>query len=135
MASTRIGAACSPPTATDLGRFAAGQIVVADWRDALPKEPNKRRPAVVIEDDELFADSYPNVILVPLTEDARLAIPDLALAIDPSPGNGCSKRCWALSHCVATTSARRLRATASTITREQVAIIRRQIALAVGAGR
>jgi mRNA interferase MazF len=34
----------------------AGQIVLADWRgDALPKEPNKRRPAVVVEDDALFA--------------------------------------------------------------------------------
>jgi hypothetical protein len=27
---------------------AAGQIVLVDWRDALPKEPNKRRPAVVV---------------------------------------------------------------------------------------
>ena len=36
----------------------AGQIVLADWRgDALPKEPNKRRPAVVVEDDGLFATS------------------------------------------------------------------------------
>jgi hypothetical protein len=34
----------------------AGQIVVVDWRgDALPKEPNKRRPAVVVEDAGLFA--------------------------------------------------------------------------------
>ena len=31
------------------GRFAAGDIVLADWRDALPKEPNKRRPAIVVE--------------------------------------------------------------------------------------
>src|ERR1051325_11112278 len=34
----------------------AGQIVLADWRgDARPREPNKRRPAVVVEDDVLFA--------------------------------------------------------------------------------
>lgn len=33
--------------------FTAGQIVLVDWRDALPKEPNKRRPAVVVEDKEL----------------------------------------------------------------------------------
>ncbi len=32
----------------------AGQIVLVDWRDALPREPNKRRPAVVVEDSELF---------------------------------------------------------------------------------
>ena len=81
--------------------FAAGQIVVADWRDALPKEPNKLRPTIVVEDEGLFDPAYPNVILVPLTEDARLAIPELSLAIDPSPENGCTKRCWALSHCVA----------------------------------
>ena len=28
--------------------LAAGQIVLVDWREALPKEPNKRRPAVVV---------------------------------------------------------------------------------------
>jgi mRNA interferase MazF len=54
----------------------AGPIVLADWRgDALPQEPNKRRPAVVVEDDGLFAPNYPNVILVPLTEDIALAMP------------------------------------------------------------
>jgi mRNA interferase MazF len=118
-----------------LGRFRAGQIVVADWRDALPKEPNKLRPAVVIEDDGLFDESYPNVILVPLTDDERLAIPDLAVAIDPTPENGCTKRCWALSHCVATTSARRLSPTRSAITADQLRTIRRQVTLAIGAGQ
>ena len=45
--------------------FSGGQIVIADWRDALPKEPNKLRPAVVVEDETLFDPAYPNVILVP----------------------------------------------------------------------
>ena len=112
--------------------FTAGQIVVADWRDALPKEPNKLRPAIVVEDEGLFDPAYPNVILVPLTEDARLAIPELSLAIDPSPENGCTKRCWALSHCVATTSAARLRPTRSAITPAELRTIRRQIGLAIG---
>jgi mRNA interferase MazF len=113
--------------------LAAGQIVLADWRgDALPKEPNKRRPAVVVEDDGLFAPSYPNAILVPLTEDAALAIPDLSVAITPSAENGCRKQCWAVSHLVATTSKARLTATPSRITQAQLAAIRRQIALAVG---
>ena len=111
----------------------AGQIVLADWRgDALPKEPNKRRPAVVVEDDGLFAPSYPNAILVPLTDDAALAIPDLSVAIAPTAENGCSKPCWAVSHLVATTSKARLHATSSRITAEQLAAIRRQIALAIG---
>ena len=111
----------------------AGQIVLADWRgDAMPKEPNKRRPAVVVEDDALFVPSYPNVILVPLTEDAALAIPDLSVTIDPTTENGCSKPCWAVSHLVTTTSKSRLRATPSRITSEQLASIRRQIAVAIG---
>ena len=111
----------------------AGQIVVADWRgDAFPKEPNKLRPAVVVEDDGLFAPGYPNTILVPLTEDVALAIPDLSVAIAPTAENGCPKPCWAVSHLVATTSKARLRATQSHITSEQLATIRRQIALAIG---
>lgn len=76
--------------------FRPGQIVLADWRgDALPKEPNKRRPAVVVEDD-LFPAEWPNVILVPLTDDEGLVIPDLSVRLDPSPENGCSKVCWAV---------------------------------------
>ena len=115
--------------------FRAGSIVLADWRgDALPKEPNKRRPAVVVEDDGLFAPGYPNVILVPMTEDAALAIPDLAVPIAPTPENGCAKPCWAVSHLVATTSKARLRPTPSRITTAQLAAIRRQIAVAVGLG-
>lgn len=111
----------------------AGQIVLANWRrDALPKEPNKRRPAVVVEDDGLFDPAYPNVILVPLTEDAALAIPDLSVAIAPTAENGCGKPCWAVSHLVATTSKARLRATPSRITQDQLAAIRRQIALTIG---
>ena len=74
--------------------FSGGQIVIADWRDALPKEPNKLRPAVVVEDESSFDPTYPNVILVPLTEDQRLAITDLSVAIDPTPENGCAKRCY-----------------------------------------
>ena len=111
----------------------AGQIVLADWRgDALPNEPNKRRPAVVVEDDGLFAPAYPNAILVPLTGDGALAIPDLSVEILPTEENGCIKPCWAVSHLVATTAKARLQATRSRITPAQLADIRRQIALAIG---
>lgn len=115
-----------------MAAFAGGQIVVVDWRDALPKEPNKLRPAIVVEDESLFDPAYPNAILVPLSEDRQLAIPDLSVAIDPTPENGCAKRCYALSHCVATTSAGRIRPTTSRITRDQLLAIRRQIVLAIG---
>jgi mRNA interferase MazF len=115
-----------------LAEFSSGQIVIVDWRDALSKEPNKLRPAVVVEDETLFDPAYPNVILVPLTDDQRLAIPDLSVAIDPTPQNGCAKRCYALSHCVTTTSAARVRKTSSRIAEDELWAIRRQIALAIG---
>ena len=110
--------------------FAAGQIVLADWRgDALPKE---RRPAVVVEDAELFDPDHANVTLVPLTSDAGLAIPSLSVAIAPNAENGCVKACWAISHLIAATSKQRVTATRSQITPDQLAAIRQQIALAVG---
>lgn len=115
-----------------MAAYVAGQIVVVDWRDALPKEPNKLRPAVVVEDHALFDPAYPNVILVPLTEDARLAIGELSVRIEPSPENGCNKPSYALSQCVATTSKARVRGTESRITAAQLAVIREQIAVAIG---
>ena len=110
----------------------AGQIVLTDWRDALPREPNKLRPAIVVEDSGLFAPSYPNVILVPLADEGELVVPDLALPIEPTPENGCTKRCYALAHCITTNSKRRIRPTGSRILPEQLSAIRRQIALAIG---
>jgi mRNA-degrading endonuclease toxin of MazEF toxin-antitoxin module len=112
--------------------LSAGQIVLVDWRDALPKEPNKLRPAIVVEDDRLFPDDYSNVILVPLSGDVLAAPESLTLAIDPTRENGCTVRCYALSYCVAATSIERLQTTPSRITTEQLAIIRRQIAMAIG---
>lgn len=77
-----------------MGEFAPGQIVVADWRDGLlPRKADKFRPAVVVEDAELFVTDHPNVVLVPLSGDERLVMPDLSLAIEPTPENGCAARC------------------------------------------
>jgi mRNA-degrading endonuclease toxin of MazEF toxin-antitoxin module len=115
-----------------LADFVPGQIVLVDWRDALPKEPNKLRPAIVVEDSELFDPSYPNLILVPISEDRDLASPDLSVDIDPTRENGCSRRCYALSSYLAATSKRRVRPTDSRILPEQLEIIRRQIALTIG---
>jgi len=115
-----------------LAAFEPGQIVLSDWRGGLPKEPNKLRPAIIVEDGELFGSSYPNLILVPLSEDHESAIGELSLVIDPTPENGCGNRCYALSHCVTTNSKQRVRPTQSHILPEQLRAIRRQIALAVG---
>jgi mRNA interferase MazF len=112
--------------------FAPGQIVLVEWRDALPKEPNKLRPAIVVEDGELFAPSYPNVILVPISDNSDFVLAELALLIEPTPENGCTKRCYALSHCVTTNSMSRITPTRSQILPEQLETIRRQIALAIG---
>ncbi len=113
-------------------RFIPGQIVLADWRDALPKEPNKLRPAVVVQDSDMFDENYPNVILVPLSENRLMVAADLSVPIEPTPENGCTKRCYALSPSVAATSARRVRPTGSHILPDQLAEIRRQIAFAIG---
>lgn len=115
-------------------RFVAGSIVIVDWRgDSLPKEPNKVRPAVVVENDLLFDAEHPNVIVVPLTDDARLALASLSVTIDPTPENGCTKRCFALAPLVTAASVKRMRTTASRITDQQLRRIRRQIAEAIGA--
>jgi mRNA-degrading endonuclease toxin of MazEF toxin-antitoxin module len=63
----------------------AGQIVTVDWRkepddpaqDPQPPEPNKLRPAVVVQDTELFDPAYPTVLVVPMTGDPALACSDL----------------------------------------------------------
>lgn len=114
--------------------YEAGQIVLVDWRGALPKEPNKRRPAIVVEDSDLFDPAYPNLILVPISEDRHLAIEDLSVTILPTAENGCTKRCYALAHHVTTTSEARVTPTSSRIADAQLAEIRRLIGIAVGAG-
>ena len=115
-----------------LAGFAPGQIVIVDWRDALPREPNKLRPAIVVEDSELFGPSYRNLIVVPISENRESAPFGLSLTIEPTPENGCTKRSYALSAYVATTSKQRVRATQSQILPEQLHVIRRQVALAIG---
>jgi mRNA-degrading endonuclease toxin of MazEF toxin-antitoxin module len=117
---------------SDFGAVTAGDIVIADWRGGQPKEANKRRPAIVVE-APLFAAGFPNVILVPLTEDPGMVIPELTVPIQPTAENGCTKPSWAISYNVTATSKARLQRTPSRITAEQLTDIRQQIAVAVGA--
>jgi mRNA interferase MazF len=85
-----------------------GQIVLADWRDnALPTEANKLRPAIVADDDGLFDPGLITVLLVPLTGDANAAMT-------------ATSKLW-------------VTITPSHITSDQLATIRQQIALGVGA--
>jgi len=113
----------------------AGDIVIVDWRGgALPKEPNSLRPAIVVGDETLFAPDYPNILVVPLTSDVGIAMPSLSVTIDPTPENGCARRCFALATFVTSVSTRRVRTTASRVGPDQLAAIRGQIAVAIGAG-
>ena len=110
----------------------AGSIVLVDWRDALPKEPNKLRPALVVEDDELFDEAYPNLIVAPLTTEAKLAIDELSVPIDPSPENGCKARSFIISHLVTTVSKHRVQTTKSFVDQATLTFVREQIAIAIG---
>ncbi|BBZ50151.1 type II toxin-antitoxin system PemK/MazF family toxin [Mycobacterium heidelbergense] len=116
-----------------MSRHAAGSIVVVDWRGgALPHEPGRLRPAVVVEDHELFPDEYPNVLVVPLTRDEGLAHRSFAERIDPTVQNGVDATCWALAHHVTSVSLRRVNPTDSRITAVQLASIRERIMLSIG---
>lgn len=89
---------------------------------------------MVVEDSGLFDRSYPNLVLVPLAEDPRLAIEDVSVRIPPTPGNGCTKQSHALAHHVTTTSKRRVTPTHSRISDAQLAEVRRLIGVTVGLG-
>lgn len=118
-----------------MARLRAGTIVIVDWRGgALPKEPNKMRPAIIVEDESQLGPNWPNTIVVPLTGDEDAIVPGLSVAIDPTPENGCSKRCYALALAVTAVSVHRVRGTASRVTDEQLNRIRILIGEAIGLG-
>ena len=116
-----------------MSRLPAGSLVVVDWRGgALPREPTKIRPAIVVEHEALFEDNEPNLIVVPLTRDERLLTPAFAIPIEPTPENGALGLSWALPHYVTSISQQRARHTASRVTDGQLWDIRQRIALAIG---
>ena len=118
-----------------MSRIAAGTIVLVDWRSgAVPREPTKVRPAIVVEDHELFPEDYPNTLVVPLTCDEGLAYAAFAQRIDPAPENGADETSWALAHHVTSVSLQRVQPTPSRITSKQLAGIRAHAALALGVG-
>lgn len=116
------------------GRLDAGPIVLLDWRgDALPKEPNKLRPCIVVQDQALFDPSFPSLLVVPIAESNTFLIPSLIVTIDPTSENGCTRRCYAVSHSVTAASRRRVQNTTDLrITSAQLSQIRLQIAECIG---
>lgn len=118
-----------------MSRFKAGDILIADWREgASPREPNKLRPAVVVEDETLFDPDYPSILVVPLTSDSRLFVFGLTVTIDPEPENGFETQCYALAPLVTSISAGRVRGTPSRIRPDQLSELRRRIAETIGIG-
>ncbi len=118
-----------------------GQILTVDWRrdpldlaqDPHPPEPNKLRPAVVVQDTGLFDPSYPTVLVVPMTGDPGLAIADLTVELQPSASNGCKKVSYLLPQhltCVAKTRIRA--ATDSRISAAELQLLRQLVVLAIG---
>ena len=119
----------------------AGQIVTVDWRkdpdhpaqDPQPPEPNKLRPAVVVQDIELFDPAYPTVLVVPMTGDPALAIPDLTVVLQASPSNGCKKVSYLLPQSLTCVAKTRITATTnSTITPAELQQLRQLVVLTIG---
>ena len=119
----------------------AGQIVTVNWRkepsdsgqDPQPPEPNKLRPAVVVQDTELFDLTYPTVLVVPMTGNPALVIPDLTVVLQPSLTNGCKKVSYLLPQnltCIAKT--RITAATNSVISPAELQRLRQLVVLTIG---
>jgi mRNA-degrading endonuclease toxin of MazEF toxin-antitoxin module len=105
---------------------APGSIVVVDWRDDhIAPEPGKRRPAVVISNPAALA-GLRVLTVVPLTGQARLALPALSIRLEPSPKNGLIKPCFALAWNIQTIAFERIsEITAATITSDEVSALKR----------
>ncbi len=106
----------------------AGQIVTVNWRkdprdpaqDPQPPEPNKVRPAVVVQDTGLFDPTYPTVLVVPMTGDFSLA-------------NGCKKVSYLLpQNLTCVSKARIATATGSEITPAELQLLRQLVVLTIG---
>ena len=119
----------------------AGQIVTVDWRrdphhpaqDPHPPEPNKLRPAVIVQDTDLFDPSYPTVLVVPMTGDPELAIPELTVVLQPSASNGCKKVSHLLpQHLTCVAKTRIHAATDSRISAAELQQLRQLVVLTIG---
>ena len=119
----------------------SGQIVTVDWRrdpldpaqDPHPPEPNKLRPAVVVQDTGLFDSSYPTVLVVPMTGDPGLAIADLTVELQPSASNGCKKVSYLLpQHLTCEAKTRIQAATDSRISATELQLLRQLVVLTIG---
>ncbi len=114
-------------------RPTAGAIVVSDSRGgAFRGEPNKLRPAVVIHNEKLFARDYGLLCVVPITCDAQWVHPSFSVRLDPTEENGCIATAWILANAPTIIAAARCSPTASSITDEQLQLVRQRVAYLIG---
>ncbi len=112
-------------------RPAPGVVVFVDWRDKhYPPEPGKgARPGIVIGDPTLLPLSLGVMTVIPLTGDARLALPSLSIRIEPTPRNGLKKPSFALAWNVQTIAIQRVtEITTAAITSTDLDAIKSRIA-------
>ena len=86
-----------------------------------------------MQDTGLFDPSYPTVLVVPMTGDAALAIPDLTVVLQPSASNGCKKVSYLLPQHLTCVAKTRIRAvTDSRISPTELQQLRQLVVLAIG---
>jgi mRNA interferase MazF len=111
----------------------AGSIVVADFRGRpLPGEPNKLRPAVVLQDEKLFFNDYDLVFVAPITSDTTFVHPAFAVRLEPSARNGCNAPSWIIANAPMAIALTRTRPTPSSITKEELELARLRVAQMMG---
>jgi mRNA interferase MazF len=117
-----------------MAKAAAGDILILNWRgDGLPKEANKVRPCVIVEDSDLFSEEHPNVIVVPLTASGTTTVSQLTVQIPPTLENGLKRTSFAPAYMVTAASKHRIDGEPiGRITRTQLDSIRAYIAESIG---
>jgi mRNA-degrading endonuclease toxin of MazEF toxin-antitoxin module len=92
-----------------MAQFAAGDILIVNWRGAgLSREANKIRPCVIVEDADLFSEEHETVIVVPLTTSAPTVISQLSVRVPPTLENGLERTSFAPAYMVTAASKRRV---------------------------
>lgn len=102
------------------------------WPGALGKEPNKDRPALVVQDSALFGNTFPNVVVVPCARYPDFAVESLCVAIDPDPSNGLTAVSYAIGHSVTVVAKERLGKQRGSVPPKILAAIRATIAETLG---
>ena len=87
----------------------------------------------MVQDTDLFDPAYPAVLVVPMTGDSALAIPDLTVVLQPCRTNGCKKLSYLLpQHLTCVAKTRITSVTQSEITPAELQQLRQLVVLTIG---